>query len=146
MSIEWPAPSGPSSMSVFTHDNTDAPSDVLDADKDFDVHVQWTVPASFASLMPGHDFRIRVFAESIGNGQEQQIGDTVSVPGSSGTNYVAHVKIPARTLRGEGEATSGGRSSGVYKLLAVLQHRNGASSATTISGFAESRLIQLRTP
>ncbi len=147
MSIEWPLPSGPSDMSVFTHDNTNAPSDILDADQAFYVHVQWSVPASYAPLMPGHDFRIRVFAESIGDGQEQQIGSTVVVPGTAGTNYVTHVKIPAGTLQGEGEPTSGGDvSSGVYKLLAVLQHRNGAGNPTTISGFAESRLIQLRTP
>jgi hypothetical protein len=144
MAIEWGVFPNQSSMSMFVHDNTAAPSTVLDAGEFFDVHVSWTVPPPINTIIGGN-FRVRVYAESIGPGQEQQVGSTAlvaAVPNQAG--YDIHVRVPGGTLRGEGEVFNGQTVSGMYKLVAVLQHLN--PNANECSGFGEGPLIQLRTP
>ena len=129
------------SPSVTCLDNTAAPSTVLDANEPFDVRVEWQVPAPINTLIGG-SFRLRVFAESIGPGQEEQIGPTINVAAvPNQLDYLQDIAIPGDTLQGEGVAPL---SSGVYKIVAVLQHLNGGENE--VSGFAESPLVQLRTP
>jgi hypothetical protein len=96
--------------------------------------------------MMGGQFRLRAFVESIGPGQEMQIGPTLNVPVNPGqTNYNATIAVPGNTLRGEGEIFNGQPVSGVYKIVAVLQHMNGGT-ATVVSGFAEDNIRMFRTP
>lgn len=141
MNIEWGVYPNQSNMSVSVLDNTAAPTTVLDSGEPFDVEVSWEVPAPINTIIGG-EFRIRVFAESIGPGQEQQIGSTVNVPAVPGLlNYAQNITVPGGTLLGEDVVPS---RSGVYKIVAVLQHLNGG--ANEVSGFAESPLVQLRTP
>ena len=141
MSIEWGVFPNQSAMSVSVLDNTAAPSNVLDSGNPFAVRVRWQVPAPINTVIGG-SFRIRVFAESVGPGQEQQIGATINVPAvPNQLDYVQNINVPGGTLQGEDVVPS---SSGVYKIVAVLQHLNGG--ANEVSGFAESPLVQLRTP
>lgn len=139
--IEWGVFPNESSMSMFVHDNTAAPSTVLDSGLPFAVHVSWVVPAPINSIIGGN-FRVRVFAESMGPGPEQQIGPTRTVAAVPGQlNYNIHVDVPANELPGEGAGSP--PVSGMYKLVAVLQHMNPGPNEC--SGFAEGQIF-LRTP
>jgi hypothetical protein len=142
--IEWPALNISSNMSVEVVDNTDAPARVLDASSDTTVRIKWTVPDEYKDVIGGH-FRLRVYAESIGPGQELQIGTEKFVPVVvSQEDYTQEIVIPGSTL--EGENTD---RSGVYKIVAVLQHTNPSTSpsdSSDVSGFAESTMKMFRTP
>jgi hypothetical protein len=142
MSIEWGTFPNQSAMSMFVHDNTGAPSSVLDANQPFNVHVSWQVPANIAAIIGGN-FRIRVFAESIGPGQEKQVGATAVVAATPGqTSYDIHVLVNGGELQGEGAGAPA--VSGMYKLVSVLQHLNPGPN--TCSGHGEGPMIFLRTP
>ncbi len=144
MAIEWGTFPNQSAMSMFVHDNTAAPSTVLDSSLPFSVHVSWVVPDPINDIIGG-DFRVRVYAESIGPGQEKQIGPTrvvSAVPNQ--LNYDIHVDVPANDLVGEGAQFNGVIVSGLYKLVAVLQHLNPGPNEC--SGSADGPTIFLRTP
>jgi hypothetical protein len=139
--VEWGLYPGESSMGMFVHDNTATASSVLKASDDFFVHINWEVPASEAAIIGGN-FRIRVFAESIGPGPEQQIGATLLVPAVPGqTSYTTHVRVPGGTLPGEGVGAP--PVSGMYTLTSVLQHMNPGPNE--VSGYCEDKVF-LRTP
>ena len=139
--IEWGVFPNQSSMTMLVHDSGAAPSTVLDSGLPFAVHVAWVVPAPINTVIGGN-FRIRVFAESMGPGPEQQIGQTLTVPAvPNQLNYNVHVNVPGNTLPGEGEGAP--PISGMYKLVAVLQHMNPGPNES--SGFAEGQVF-LRTP
>ena len=142
MEIEWGVFKPASAMSVSVIDNSSAPTTVLDSGEPFTVEVKWEVPSPTSDIIGG-DFRVRLFVESVGPGPEMQIGATEFVPAVPfQNNYDKTIIVAGGALPGEDVFPS---SSGVYKIVAVLQHRNGGS-ANEVSGFAESPLIQLRTP
>lgn len=144
MGIEWGVFPETSTMSMFVHDNTGAPGTVLDASLPFAVHVSWVVPDPINDVIGG-EFRVRVYAESIGPGQEQQVGGTLLVPAEANKiTYNVHVDVPGDTLAGEGQAFGGHLVSGMYKFVAVLQHMNPFPNQC--SGYAEGPLIHLRAP
>lgn len=144
MEIEWPVGPNSSAMTVQVLDNTPAPASILDAGLPSTVHIEWTVPSPTNTTLGG-SFRLRAYAESIGPGQEIQIGPTVVVPVVPPTvSYTADILVPAGTLLGEGEAFGGVLVSGVYKIIAVLQHLN--PGPTEASGFAEDTIRMFRTP
>jgi len=122
-----------------------APSSVIDIDDPFKVKVKWEVPAGVAPILGG-DFRIRVFAESMGPGPEKQLGTETIVPVVPGQEKnEIDIDILDHQLEGEGTLPSGENCSGVYKLVTALQHRNPA--ATEVGGYAEADgLIQIRRP
>jgi len=122
-----------------------APSSVIDIDDPFKVKVKWEVPAGVAPILGG-DFRIRVFAESMGPGPEKQLGTETIVPVVPGQEkYEIDIDILDHQLEGEGTLPSGENCSGVYKLVTALQHRNPAP--TEVGGYAEADgLIQIRRP
>jgi len=142
MGIEW-APLGfESDMSIEVRDNTLGETNVLDADNPFSVGVRFEIPPPVVPTLGG-SFRIRVYAESIGPGQEQQIGATTLVPVTGAASYTTVIPIAGNSLLGEGAGAP--PVSGVYKLVAVLQHLN--PGANEVSGYAESSgLIQVRQP
>ena len=146
MGIEW-APLGfESDMSMEVRDNTLGETYVLDSNVPFNVSVRWDIPAPVVPTLGG-SFRIRVYAESIGPGDEKQIGLTATVPVTGAANYAAVIGVGAHELKGEGESSGVGTEtvSGVYKLVAVLQHLNPGPNE--VSGYAEATgLIQMRTP
>ena len=145
MAIEWGIFPNQSNMNMFAHDNTATPpTTVLDAGTPIFLHVHWEVPAAIAAVIGGN-FRIRTFAESVGPGQERQVGQTLTVPASPNqTSYDVHIVVPGGQLEGEGELFGGVPVSGMYKLVAVLQHMN--PNPNECSGYADGPLIQLKTP
>ncbi len=144
MSIEW-APLGfESDMTLQVRDNTLGETSVLDSGEAFNVSVRFEIPPPVIPTLGG-SFRIRVYAESVGPGEEKQIGATALVPVTGAAAYTTVINVPGGTLAGEGAAAGGVIVSGVYKLVAVLQHLN--PGANEVSGYAESSgLIQMRTP
>jgi len=99
----------------------------------------------------GGSFQVRAFVESIGPGQEMQLGTDVTVAAVGGlTSYTADIPVPGGTLLGEGElypplpAVGGVPVSGVYKIIAVLQHLN--PGPTFVSGFAEETIKMFLSP
>ena len=144
MEIEWPVTPNTSAMTVQVLDNTTAPASILDAGLQSTVRITWTVPPPTNTILGG-SFRLRAYAESIGPGQEIQIGPTENRPVVPGqTNYSADIVVDAGTLRGEGELFDGALVSGVYKIVAVLQHLN--PGPTEASGFAEATIRMFREP
>lgn len=151
--IEWatlPAPLDKTKMTLTVFDNSSRAASIL-AEGSFQVEVYWEVPVPYQCLLDGN-FRIRLFAESLGNGYEGPIGVTQNVPavcgGGSGTpHYTKTFTVSDPNLVGEGRADSGGTPvSGVYKLTAVLQYQNSAGVDLAIGGYATSSVLQIRTP
>jgi hypothetical protein len=146
MTIEWGGLNLQSNTVCQVLDPGDAPTTVLDANVAFRVRVIWTVPPGLAPFLGGQ-FRLRCFAESVGPGQEQQIGGTELVPVVPGqTNYSRDMTVGANALQGEGvnDPVTGQPVSGMYRIATVIQHLNGGP--TMGSGFAADALIQMRQP
>ncbi len=139
MTTEWRIPAQtPSAMSLLVADNSGyAPATILEADKPFDVTVNWNVPPVVAALLTGsNSFRLRLYAESVGPGEEKQIGGTVFEPAvTNNLSYSKVISVPAGTLAGEG-SVGGVNVSGIYRIAAVLQLMSGAT-ATEHQGFAD---------
>lgn len=150
MANEIEFPSGPtqSTMTMDVPDNWPAPPegppDTLVASEPCEVIINWTIPSPHSTMMGG-SFELKAYVESIGPGPEMQLGTTATVPVVPGQNaYTQTIPIAANTLLGEGELHAGVAVSGVYKIIAVLQHVNGAP--TPCSGFAEESLKFFRSP
>lgn len=146
MTIEWGGLNLQSNTTGLVLDPLDAPKTVLDSGVPFKVQVDWTVPPGLAPFLGGQ-FRLRCFAESVGPGQEVQIGGTILEPVVPGQlNYTRDIPVAAGALRGEGQLdpATGQPVSGMYRIATVIQHINGAP--TQGCGFAEAELIQMRTP
>ena len=143
MPIEWPG-NVSSALSVTVLDNTGASPNILDVDLPCTVHITWTVPPGINQMLGG-SFRLRAYAERIGPGPEIQIGGTVVVPVTPPqSNYQGDLTLPGNALLGEGQPFNGVTVSGVYKIVAVLQHLN--PGVTDISGFAEATITMFRKP
>lgn len=142
--IEWPGGVA-STMTLTVVDNTLNPASILDVDLDATLKLRWTIPPSFKKIICG-SFRLRAYAESIGPGQETQIGGDKLVPVVFAQDtYETEINVAGNTLKGEGEDFGAVPVSGVYRLVAVLQHLNDGR-ATTISGFDEVTLRMFRKP
>lgn len=149
MAIEWPDGPESSDMTVEVPDNWPiaspaGPPNILVAGILWHVNITWTVPSPH-NMNIGGSFQLRAYAESIGPGQEMQLGPTVDVPVVGGKmDYTATIDVPGGTLKGEGEIVDGVPVSGVYKIIAVLQHMN--PGPTWISGFAEETVRMFLSP
>lgn len=148
MSIEWPSAPESTNMSINIPDNWPAtptgPGDVLVASIPFQVRV--TIDVGTHGMTLGGSFQVRAFAESIGPGQELQLGQVnVSVVPGQTAPYTAVINVPANTLLGEGQLDSSGNPvSGVYKIVVVMQHMN--PGPTYVSGFAEDTFKMFLNP
>jgi hypothetical protein len=154
MSIEWGTFSLPatSNMTLAVYDNDGLDPGILKESLPFTVKVDWDVPGDIATILGGK-FRLRIMAESIGPGPETQIVSDQFVPvgASLPRTYSKVITVPPFALPGEGNGTwnegLGPVASGVYQLIAVLQHLNGSpDTATQVSGFADGRRIMIRRP
>lgn len=148
--IEWstlPAPFDKSTMTMTVLDNSSRAASII-AKGSFQVIVAWDVPEPYQCVLDG-TFRIRLFAESLGNGYEGPIGGIEPVQATCGKpNYSCDITVdePLK-LRGEGEPDdSGAPVSGVYKLTAVLQYINTAGTELAIGGYATASVLQVRHP
>jgi hypothetical protein len=148
MPIEFPTGPTTGSMTVEVPDNWPAPPagppNILVAGVASNVNITWEIPSPH-NMSIGGGFQLRAYVESIGPGQEMQLGPTINVPTVPGqTAYNATIAIPGGTLLGEGQIFNGVPVSGVYKIIAVLQHMN--PGPTWISGFAEDSIKMFLSP
>ena len=125
-----------------------APETIIDTDDTFEIQVRWSVEEPGAAVLGGR-WLVRAYAESIGPGQEQQLGQTrrvnvgnfAPIGPPAARAYEANVAVPAGSLDAE-TATS----SGVYKLAVIVTHENPNGSPTELAGFSEGPIIQMRNP
>ena len=126
-----------------------APATIIDTGDTPTIRVRWSVEEPGAAVLGGR-WLVRAYAESIGPGQEQQLGSTRFVNVANFTpiagppparGYEANVDVPAGTLDAE-SATS----SGVYKLAVIVTHENPTGAPTELAGFSEGPVIQMRQP
>jgi hypothetical protein len=126
-----------------------APVTIIDTDDTPTIRVRWSVEEPGAAVLGGR-WLVRAYAESIGPGQEEQVGQTRFVNVANFTpiagppaarGYEANVAVPAGTLAAE-SATS----SGVYKLAVIVTHENPNGSPTELAGHSEGPVIQMREP
>jgi len=150
MGLEFPT--GPTSgdMTVDVPDNwptpPGGPPNILVASVPCNVNVKWTVPSPH-NMNLGGTFQLRAYIESLGPGQEMQLGSTIKVPVLPGqTVYNTAINVPGGTLLGEGQLYGGVPVSGVYKIVVVLQHLNPDPTPTWISGFAEDSIRMFLSP
>jgi hypothetical protein len=149
MPIEWPDGPEESTMTVEVPDNWPVddpagPPTVLVASVHCHVKISWTVPSPTNQTLGG-SFQLRAYVESLGPGQEMQLGPTKDVPVVPGQeDYETTIDIPGGTLKGEGETYDGVDVSGLYKIIAVLQHMN--PGPTWVSGFAEETIKMFLSP
>ena len=125
-----------------------APETIIDTGDTFTIQVRWSVEEPGAAVLGGR-WLVRAYAESIGPGQEEQLGQTrrvnvanftpIGPPAARG--YEANVDVPAGSLDAE-SATS----SGVYKLAVIVTHENPNGSPTELAGHREGPVIQMREP
>ena len=127
-------------VSVQVLDPGGTPNKVIDSGDAFAVRVRWTVaPAATAAVLDGQ-WRVRLFAESVGPGPELQAG-FVNEAADGGVNYEATVTVPAGTL-----AAHGVPDSGAYKLVVVITYRNTLGVVTEMAAFSEGPIILIRQP
>lgn len=148
MPIEWLTDPRESAMTVDVPDNwpgfPGGPNTILVSNQPCNVNIAWIVPAPH-NVTLGGSFRLRAYVESLGPGQEIQLGTDVIVPVVGGqTNYTATINVPPNSLLGEGQPFGGVPVSGVYKIVVVIQHLN--PTPTQVSGFAEEIIRMFRAP
>lgn len=115
------------------------PVTILEADKDFIVHIRWSVSGPLAPLVAG-SWNVNVFFESIGPGPELKLPNTtltIPLTPSFGVNsYDASVTIPANTLQGVDTTVP-------YKMVATVTYRLPNGRPGPMAGFVESPVIQV---
>jgi hypothetical protein len=128
---------GPGTVTATVLDNNGAPATVLEAGDPFTVHAEWTI-SPLAALLLGGQWELAAYVESIGPGPEQQVGPTVIVPLTGATNYSADITVPANTLPDDPAPPT----SGVYKTVTVLTHRN-FGLVTDVVGIVEGPVLRI---
>ncbi|KNZ31185.1 MAG: hypothetical protein AD742_18440 [Methylibium sp. NZG] len=128
-------------------DNNSAPTEVLQAGSAFQIAARWEVPAALASLVgAGDSFRLRAYAESIGPGQELLIDEESVGAVVNQTVYTHTLNVNPNPLFGEGVPFNGVPVSGIYNIVLVLQHLNGAV-ATVHSGCSDQQpMVMFKAP
>lgn len=129
---------------------------VIDPTKPFDVTVEWEI---YGALVPlwlaalDANWEVAVFAESIGPGDEKQLG-TATVPKTTTvpctvneaqqncTKYQATVNVLAGTL-----TEDVGGASGTYKIVAtVFLNSSLGQPGFDLTGFREGPIIRVENP
>jgi hypothetical protein len=141
MTLEVPAGSGlGGSVSMRVLDNSGGETRVLDLNNPWTARVRIEWQDQF-NLLVNTAFQVHLFVESIGPGPEEFLGSrTVTVTGTGVYNVDINV--------GPNQPQFGGPPaiSSLYKVAAVVEHKNNAGSETIIAGFAEAPAIHLRNP
>jgi hypothetical protein len=147
--IEFPTGPTTGNMTLEVPDNWPAPPEgppnILVASIDCDCNITWEIPVPHNTYLGG-SFQLRAFVESIGPGPEIQIGEKTVSTVAGKINYTESIRITGGTLFGEGQLHNGVPVSGVYKIVAVIQHLNDAGAPTWISGFAEDSIKMFLSP
>lgn len=127
---------GPGVFTATVQDNNGAPTEVLEAGVPFRIRTAWTI-GPLAALLLGGQWTVTTFVESIGPGPEQEIGHT-TVPLNGSAAYNAVVTVPASTLPNDPPPPT----SGVYKLVTVLTHRN-FGKISNVAAVAEGPVVRI---
>jgi hypothetical protein len=135
--IQFPTSLGPGVFTLMVRDNNGNPSQVLEAAAPFSIDTWWSIDAAAARVLGGQ-WEVAAYVESIGPGQEKQVGSTRTVPLTGGTNYSTTITVPANTL--VDDPASG--QSGAYKLVAVLTHRN-FNKLSDVAALAEGPIVRI---
>ncbi|WP_035856618.1 hypothetical protein [Cryptosporangium arvum] len=131
---------------------------VVDPAKPFTLRVAWEVFGQLAPLFLDRGaptWLVRVYAESIGPGDEIELGrdTTVARRGTAAANpdpvrpnrelFTVDLVVPANLLK---EDSAG--NSGIYKLIATvfLNSRSVGSPGYDLTGFFEGPIIQVESP
>jgi hypothetical protein len=114
------------------------PITILEADKDFKVHVNWYLEGDLTPFVCG-TWCISVFMESIGPGPELKLpAEPVEIelyPTTGRNEYNAWVLIPADTIKPE--------HCGVpYKLVTTVTYRTPKYRPGPMAGFVEGPVVQ----
>ncbi len=137
------------------------PNNVVDPNQPFTITIEWEVygvltPLWLAAL--SNNWRIEVFAESLGGGQELRIGSaqlpkTASVACTANPaavncqKWTVDVTVPAGTLQ---EGNPGGPAtspSGIYKLaMSVFLNSTLGTPGFDLVGYYEGPVIQVESP
>jgi len=127
---------GPGLFEAEVLDNNGAPAGVLEAGDPFKVTAKWDI-GRLAALLMGGEWTVTVYVESIGPGPEQAIGSATRLLDGSLT-YTADVDVPAHTLPDDPAPPT----SGVYKLVTVLTHRN-FGKISNVAAIVEGPLVRI---
>jgi hypothetical protein len=129
----------PGSFTATVVDNNGNPSSVLDAGTQFTINATWQV-SPLAALLLGGQWEIAAYVESVGAGPEQQIGVPTNVVLLDGrtTPYTTTIVVPGGTLPNNPAPPT----SGVYKLVTVLTHRN-FGSVSDLSAVEEGPFLRI---
>jgi hypothetical protein len=145
MPFEFPPALSGTGPSVQVLDPGGAPNTIIQRQDAFTIRARFTVNQPGASLLGGQ-WQMRAYVESIGPGQEIQVGTNalavsagVPVPGPA-LEYTLNVAVPGNTLSAEDN-----NNSGVYKIVVVITHQN-FGGPTVLAGFSEGPVIQVREP
>lgn len=115
--------------SPMEHDVLDfalKPAQVFEQTQTFIVRVMFEIPTAFAPWVNHcHEFRLRVFAESIGPGPDEQIGEAHVRGVHNQTHYEQDITIQAHRLPADGDEVGPQvESLGLYRIGVALQHLN----------------------
>lgn len=142
MAFEINLPSGPLTGTISAHlhePNGVAPRSILEADKDFEVHITWTLDGPMTPFIAG-TWLVSVSFESIGPGLELRLPDPpLEVPLTPDTGPVTYdvvVPIPANTLRDADNTVP-------YKMVTTVAYRAPNGRPGPMAGFVESNVIQI---
>lgn len=110
------------------------PEKIIRENDPWAVKANWHIQGPVAPIVGG-DWKVSVYAESMGPGAEANLGSqnvaVNSAPPPSPRNYTATINVPAGTL-----------PAGVYRLVTVLNYSN-LGVPQEIAGFAEGPFVQI---
>lgn len=95
------------------------PSTILQLEHPWAIQVNWSLSGVAAPFLCG-EFEVKAFAESIGPGEEKQVGATQRVP----LSVVSPLPMP-RSYGTTIHVPAGELSEGAYKLITLITYKNG---------------------
>ena len=114
------------------------PIGILEADKPFQVNVNWTLSGPLTPFVAG-TWHVSVFLESIGPGAELQVPlPSIAIPLTPGVgpvNYSHVVNVPANTV-------TVGPDGRPYKLVTTVTYRTVLNKPGPMAAFVEAPVVQ----
>jgi len=135
-------------MTIDVKDNNGIITNVLDGSLPWDVDLDWSVTDGAGFLIPPMQWRLRVYIESLGSGDEKMVGEaTEPVVYPNPVGGYSHTITVAPPV-GSSDPTAPD-PSGVYRVVGVLTlftNIAGVATPLPLAGFAEGPVIQFMLP